>query len=84
MGLASLLALRHEVDMQGLEVLLHIKVVLLCASALSILEGSEEGSQTFDLHSLRLQQHLYQTAAELLLHTKYHVGSIHTTMKSLP
>ena len=62
--------------MQRLQVLLGAEVLLLQGSTFLILEGGEENSQTINLHSLALQQHLQQTRAELLQHTKHHVGGV--------
>ena len=75
-----LLLLRHESDVERLQVLAHIKLVLLQGAAGLILQGSEEGTQSVDLHSLALQQHLHQAATELLQHTKYYILRINATV----
>ena len=75
-----LLLLRHESDVESLQVLTHIKLLLLGSTAGLILQGSEEGTQTIDLHSLALQQHLNQAATELLKHTKYYILRINATV----
>ena len=75
-----LLLLRHESDVESLQVLTHIKLLLLGSTAGLILQGSEEGTQSVDLHSLALQQHLNQTATELLQHTKYYILRINATV----
>lgn len=66
--------------MESLQVLTHIKLFLLGSTAGLILQGSEEGAQTVDLHSLALQQHLNQAATELLQHTKYYILRINATV----
>ena len=66
--------------MESLQVLTHIKLLLLGSTAGLILQGSEEGTQSVDLHSLALQQHLNQTATELLKHTKYYILRINATV----
>ena len=75
-----LLLLRHESDVESLQVLTHIKLLLLGSTAGLILQGGEEGAQTVDLHSLALQQHLHQTATELLQHTKHYILRINATV----
>ena len=75
-----LLLLRHESDVESLQVLTHIKLILLQSASGLVLQGCEEGTQTIDLHSLALQQHLNQTATELLQHTKYYILRINATV----
>ena len=66
--------------MQALQVLLGREVLLLGCTASLILQGCEEYTQTVNLHSLRIQEHLQQTAAELLQHSEHHVGCIDATV----
>ena len=68
--------------MQALQVLLGREVLLLGCTASLILQGSEEYTQTVNLHSLRIQKHLQQTAAELLQHSKHHVGGVDASVLS--
>ena len=75
-----LLLLGDEADMQSLQVLAYVKLLLAVGTALLVLDGSEEGAQTVNLHALALQQHLYQTTAELLQHTEHHVGGVDTAV----
>ena len=75
-----LLLLGDEADVQRLEVLVHIEIILAEGTAGLILDGSIKSTQTINLHALALQQHLQQTAAELLQHTEHHIGRIQTAM----
>ena len=51
--------------MQTLHVLQDIKLLLAHRTALLALDGGVEGTQSVDLHLLRVEQHLQQTAAKL-------------------
>ena len=68
--------LGQETDVQRLQVLVHVEVLLLQGSVLLVLEGAVEGAEALDLHLLRVEQHLQQTAAELLQHAVDHVGGV--------
>ena len=71
-----LLLFRKEADVQTPDVLVYIELVLAQSTALLALDGGVEGTQTINLHLLRVKQHLQQTAAELLQNTKHHVRCV--------
>ena len=75
-----LLLFRKETDVQTPDVLVYIELVLAQSTALLALDGGVEGTQTINLHLLRVKQHLQQTAAELLQNTIYHVGGINASV----
>ena len=68
--------LGQESDVERLQVLVHIEVLLLQRTVLLVLQGAVEGAEPLDLYLLRLQQHLNQTAAELLQHAVNDVGGV--------
>ena len=67
---------RQEADVQSLQARVHAELVSTLGAALRVLDGAVERAQALNLHSLRLQQHLNQTAAELLQHAVHHVGRV--------
>ena len=66
--------LRQETDAQPLDVLL--RVVLVFRGSSRALDGAVERAEAVDLHLLRVEQHLQQTAAELLQHAVNDVGGV--------
>ena len=66
--------LGQESDVQRLHVLVGVVILLLVGTALLVLERGVEGAEALNLHLLRLQEHLYETAAEFLQHAIDHVG----------
>ena len=56
--------------------LVHIEVLLLQRTVLLVLQGAVERAEPLDLYLLRLQQHLNETAAELLQHAVNDVGGV--------
>ena len=62
--------------MESLQVLVHVEILLLGGSVLLVLEGAVEGAEALNLYLLRLQQHLNETAAELLQHAVNDVGGV--------
>ena len=67
---------RQEADVQSLQARVHAELVSTLGAALRVLDGAVERAQALNLHSLRLQQHLNQAAAELLQHAVHHVGGV--------
>jgi len=72
--LGSLLG--QESDVESLQVLVHIEILLLQGTILLVLEGAIEGAKPLNLYLLRLQQHLDETAAELLQYAVDDVGGV--------
>ena len=66
--------------MQTLHVLQNVELVLGHGATLHALQSSVEGSQSLDLHLLRVEQHLQQTTAELLHHAVHDVGGVNTSV----
>ena len=66
--------------MERTQVLADVEVLLLGRATLGVLEGAVERAEALNLHLLRLQQHLQQTAAELLQHTIDDIGGVDATV----
>ena len=70
--LGSLLG--QESDVERLQVLVHVEVFLLQCTLLLVLQRAVERAEALDLHLLRVEEHLKQTASELLQYAVNDVG----------
>jgi len=75
-----LLLLGEESDVQTLDVRVHVELVLAHCTALVALQRGVERAESLDLHLLRVEQHLDQTATELLQYAVNDVGGVNRSV----
>ena len=59
---------------------MRVELLLLQGTILLVLESAVEGAEALNLYLLRLQQHLNETAAELLQYAVNDIGGVDTSV----